>query len=99
MSPPAFCHDLCFLERIRQLPVEKLISHLAIKRLDGHRFRVLTVVDVCTRESLAVEVGPRLRGQHVVQVLNRLTAQRGAPSRLWMASIFAADSRRVVAYL
>ena len=50
---------------------------------NGQRFRALTVVDVFTRESVAIEVGQRLRGEHVVNVLNRLTAQRGAPTRLF----------------
>ena len=50
---------------------------------NGHRFRALTVVDVCTRESLAIEIGQHLRSDHVVQVLTRLTAQRGAPKRLF----------------
>lgn len=50
---------------------------------NGPRFRALTVVDVFTRESVASEVGQRLRGEHVVNVLNRLTAQRGAPTRLF----------------
>ena len=35
------------------------------------------------RGSLAIEVGQHLRSEHVVQVLNRLTAQRGAPRRLF----------------
>lgn len=50
--------------------------------VDGTRFRALTVVDVFTREALAIEVGPRLRGEHVVEVLNRLAAQRRAPKYL-----------------
>ncbi len=49
---------------------------------NGLRFRALTVVDVFTRERLAIEVGQSLRGEHVVTVLNQLTAQRGAPTRL-----------------
>ena len=56
---------------------------VADQLVNGHRFRALTVVDVCTRESLAIEVGQHLRSEHVVTVLNRLTAQRGAPTRLW----------------
>jgi len=56
---------------------------VADQLVNGHRFRALTVVDVCTRESLAIEVGQPLRSEHVVTVLNRLTAQRGAPTRLW----------------
>ena len=50
---------------------------------NGHRIRALPVVDGWTRESLAIEVGPRLRSDHVVQVLTRLTPQRGAPRRLF----------------
>jgi putative transposase len=50
---------------------------------DGTRFRVLTVVDVFTREALAIEVGQRLAGEHVVAVLNRLAAKRRAPPYLF----------------
>jgi len=50
---------------------------------NGQRIRALTVMDVCTRESLAIEVGQRLRSEHVVQTLTRLTAQRGAPKRVF----------------
>lgn len=49
---------------------------------DGRRIRALTVVDICTRESLAIEVSQRLQGEHVVAVLERLCAQRGTPSML-----------------
>jgi len=43
------------------------------------RFRALTVLDVFTREAIAIGVGMRLRGEHVVAALNRLVAQRGRP--------------------
>ena len=49
----------------------------------GEKFRMLTVVDVFTRECLAIEAGQRLRGDDVVRVLNRLIAERGAPKRLF----------------
>ena len=49
----------------------------------GQTFRALTVMDVFTREGLAIEVGQRLRGEHVVEVLNRLVRQRGAPQYLF----------------
>jgi putative transposase len=49
----------------------------------GQKFRALTVVDVFSREGLAIEVGQRLRGEHVVEVLNRLVRQRGAPKYLF----------------
>lgn len=50
---------------------------------NGQKFRALTVVDVFTREALAIEVGHRLRGEHVVEVLNQLVGQRGAPKYLF----------------
>jgi putative transposase len=49
----------------------------------GQRFRALTVVDVYTREALAIEVGIRLRGEHVVDTLNKLVMQRGRPKFLF----------------
>jgi putative transposase len=58
------------------------LDFVADQLANGLRFRALTVVDVYTRESIAIEVGQSLRGEHVVTVLNRLTAQRGAPTRL-----------------
>ena len=51
---------------------------------NGMRFRALTVVDVFSREALAIEVGQRLGGEHVVAVLNRLVAQRRAPNYLFV---------------
>ena len=51
---------------------------------DGTRFRALTVVDIFSREALAIEVGQRLGGEHVVAVLNRLAAQRQTPKYLFV---------------
>jgi len=51
---------------------------------NGQKFRALTVVDVFSREALAIEVGHRLRGEHVVEVLNRLVRQRRAPRYLFV---------------
>ena len=45
----------------------------------GRRIRLFTVVDVFTREALAIEVGISLPGARVVQVLERLAEERGAP--------------------
>ena len=49
---------------------------------NGQKLRALTIVDVFSRESLAIEVGQRLGGEHVVEVLNRLVRLRGAPRRM-----------------
>jgi putative transposase len=51
---------------------------------NGAKFRILTAVDIFTRQALAVEAGSRLRGEHVVAVLNRLVVLRGAPKTVFV---------------
>ena len=50
---------------------------------DGTRFRSLTIVDVFTREAVAIDGGQSLKGQDVVQTLNRLKSSRGVPKVLF----------------
>lgn len=50
---------------------------------DGRRYRALTIVDIYTRESLAIEVGAGLKGADVVRVLNLIKHGRGAPQILF----------------
>lgn len=47
---------------------------------DGRRLRMLTILDTCTRECLAVEVSGSLRGKDVAAVLTRVGVERGLPS-------------------
>jgi putative transposase len=49
---------------------------------NGRRFRLLTIVDDYTRESLAVEIGQRLTGERVAEVLDRIRIVRGLPDRI-----------------
>ena len=49
---------------------------------DGRRLRVLTLVDNCTRESLALHVALRIKGIDVVQVLERVVSDHGLPSSI-----------------
>ncbi|MGY4568077.1 hypothetical protein ACVWY5_001147 [Bradyrhizobium sp. USDA 3256] len=46
---------------------------------DGRRFRILTVVDDCTRECLALVADTSLSGTRVARELDRLTNERGKP--------------------
>jgi len=48
----------------------------------GRRFRLLAVIDVCTREALAIEIDTSLPGIRVVQVLERVTRERGVPAQI-----------------
>src|SRR3989338_1079967 len=45
--------------------------------IDGRRFKSLTIVDDCSRESPAIETDTSLPGIRVVRVLNRLKEERG----------------------
>jgi putative transposase len=46
---------------------------------DGRRFRILTVVDDCTRECLALVADTSLSGLRVARELDRLMIERGKP--------------------
>jgi putative transposase len=48
----------------------------------GRRIRLLAVVDVCTREALAIEVDTSLPGERVARVLTRIVAERGLPAQI-----------------
>ena len=48
----------------------------------GRAIRLFAVVDVCTREALAIEVDTSLPGVRVVRVLEQLTAARGCPGEV-----------------
>lgn len=49
---------------------------------DGRRFRVLTLVENCTREALATHAAPRIKGMDVVEVLERVVAEHGLPKSI-----------------
>jgi putative transposase len=73
-------------ERVRPSAPNKVwsLDFVSDQLADGRRFRALTVVDVYSREALAIEVGQRLGGEHGVAVLNRLAARRQAPGYLFV---------------
>jgi putative transposase len=55
------------------------MDFVADQLADGSRFRSLTVVDIYTRECLAIESVQKLKGEDVVRTLNRIKVSRGAP--------------------
>jgi len=59
------------------------MDFVADQLANGRRFRTLTVVDLFTRECLAIEVGKTLRAENVVQVMNQLKYSRGLPQRIY----------------
>lgn len=48
----------------------------------GRRFRILTLVDNFSRESLALQSASRFRGDDVVRILETVTAERGLPKTI-----------------
>ncbi len=48
----------------------------------GRRIRLVAVLDIWTREALAIEVDTSLPGTRVVQVLERIIGERGAPIQI-----------------
>jgi transposase InsO family protein len=59
------------------------MDFVADQLVSGARFRALTVVDVFTKECLAIEVGRSLKGEHDVAVLKRIASSRGAPKTIF----------------
>jgi putative transposase len=59
------------------------LDFVADQLADGRRFRALTVVDVYTREYLAIEVGQSLKGLDVLRVLQHINQEQGALQMLF----------------
>jgi hypothetical protein len=57
---------------------------VADQLVNGVRFRALTVLDVCTREALAIQGGRRFRTEDVVAVCSRIAAKRAYPARVFV---------------
>ena len=72
-------------ERVRTTEANQAwsLDFVADQLTDGRRFRALTIVDVFTRESLAIEVGQALKGTDVVKVLNQIRIERGTAKMLF----------------
>ena len=49
---------------------------------DGRRFRILTVIDNCTRECLALVADTSLSGRRVARELDTIIGQRGRPDMI-----------------
>lgn len=58
------------------------MDFMADALFDGRPFRLLTIVDCHSRESLAIYPKPALRAPDVIEILDRLVAERGAPKSI-----------------
>ena len=85
-SKPPRRRKACLKRKLRPLASEKnecwSMDFMSDQLLDGHRIRLLTIVDNHTRESLAIHVSQRIRGCEVVQVLERAVKEHGKPQTI-----------------
>lgn len=58
------------------------MDFMADQLFDGRKFRLLTLVDDLSRESLAIEADQRLTAERVVEVLDRVGRSRGLPTKI-----------------
>lgn len=58
------------------------LDFVADQLTDGRRFRILAIVDDCTRECLALVADTSLSGVRVARELDRLLAERGRPKMI-----------------
>jgi putative transposase len=56
------------------------LDFISDQLMDGRRFRILTVVDDCTRECLVLVADTSLSGIRVARELDRLVIERGKPT-------------------
>jgi putative transposase len=76
-------------QRIIRLPVQRVnqawsMDFVCDQLFNGTRFRFLTVVDIYSRECLAIKVGQRLTGEDVVRILNVIVQHRSKPHQLFL---------------
>lgn len=60
------------------------MDFVARQLADGTKVRLLTIIDIYSRESLAIVARHGLRGEDVVTALNRINAKRTAPKSLFV---------------
>jgi putative transposase len=60
------------------------MDFVADQLADGTKIRLLTIIDIHSRESLAIVVGHRLRGEDAVAALNHIVERRPAPKCLFV---------------
>jgi putative transposase len=81
---------------IGQMPNANWTLDFVSDALDwGRRIRVLSVLDSCTREALAIEVNTSLPSAAVIQVLEHVIDDRGQPGEIVMDNGPELTSRRL----
>lgn len=76
-------------QRLVRLPAQRINQYWSMdfvcdQLFNGQRIRFLTVVDIFSRECLAIEIGQRLTGEDVVNVMRKITKERNKPEQLFL---------------
>lgn len=58
------------------------MDFIADTMMDCRKFRIFTLIDECTRESLALEIDTSLNGNRVARVLDQVIERRGRPEMI-----------------
>jgi putative transposase len=67
------------------------LDFVSVQLTDGHRFRILTVVDDCTRKCLALIADTSLSGARVARELATLFDARGKPQTVVSDNVLCAE--------
>jgi putative transposase len=75
--------------RIARIPAQRLnecwsMDFVCDQLFDGKRFRFLTLMDIYSRECLAIEVGKHLTGEDVVYALMQVIKNRSVPRQIFL---------------
>ncbi|MCG7853884.1 MAG: IS3 family transposase [Methanosarcinaceae archaeon] len=85
-SRPPRRRRACLKRKLRTVAYEKnecwSMDFMSDQVFDGHRIRLLSLVDNFTCESLAIHVAQRIRGCEVVQVLEKVVKKHGKPKTI-----------------
>ena len=71
------------------------IDFMSDQLADGSRFRVFTVIDIYTRECLALIANRRFTGADVVKVLSALKDDRELPDHIFCDNVLNHESRYI----
>jgi len=95
-SKPPRRRRACLKRKLRPVAYEKnecwSMDFMSDQLFDGHRIRLLTLVDNHTRESLAIHVAQRIRGCEVVQVLEGVVKEHGKPQTIQVDNVLSLES-------
>ena len=76
-------------QRIARSPASQInecwsMDFVSDQLFNGARFRFLTIVDIFSRECLAIEAGQKMTGEDVVRTLNEILKNRAKPRQIFL---------------